>query len=46
MEEENLETYFLVWLDATVDNSEEKLTIRSSINYLKTFNLDKMKNFY
>jgi len=42
MEEDNLETFFLVWLDASVDSSEHKLTIqrklRSSINYLKTFN--------
>ena len=42
MEEDNLETYILVWLDATVDSSEQKLNIqrklRSSINYLKTFN--------
>jgi hypothetical protein len=42
MEEDNLETYSLVWLDASVDSSEQKLTIqhklRSSINYLKTFN--------
>jgi hypothetical protein len=42
MEEENLETYSLIWLDASVDSSEQKLNIqralRSSINYLKTFN--------
>lgn len=42
MEEENLEIYSLIWLDGTVDSSEEKLNIqrklRSSINYLKTFN--------
>jgi hypothetical protein len=41
MDEDNLETYSLVWLDATVNSSEEKLTIqrklRSTINYLKTF---------
>ena len=41
MEGENIETYLLIWLDGTVDSSEEKLNIqrklRSLINYLKTF---------
>lgn len=42
MEEENLELFSLIWLDASVDSSEQKLNIqrqlRISINYLKTFN--------
>ena len=41
MDDENLETYFVLWLDGTVDSSEEKLNIqrklRSSINFLQTF---------
>lgn len=41
MEEDNLETYSLVWLDALINDSQEKLKIqhqlRSLINNLKTF---------
>lgn len=41
MVDENIETYVLIWLDETVDTSEEKLNIqrklRSSIHFLKTF---------
>jgi len=50
MEEDNLETYSLVWLDASVDSSEQKLNIqrrlRSSINYLKTFNNENQCEHY
>lgn len=39
--EENLETFFLLWLDASVNESEENIDaqqqLRTSINYLKTF---------
>ena len=37
----NLETFSLIWLDASVNNSQENLDaqqrLRSSINHLKTF---------
>lgn len=41
MADKNLETYSLVWLDASVNNSKENLDaqqrLRSLINHLKTF---------
>lgn len=42
--EENLETFSLIWLDAAVNDSQENLDaqqqLRTSINYLKTFDND------
>jgi len=39
--EENLETFSLLWLDASVNDSQENIDaqqqLRTSINYLKTF---------
>ena len=41
MEEHNLETFFLLWLDASVNTSREKIKIqpqfRALINQLRTF---------
>ncbi len=41
---ENLETYCLIWLDASVNGSQENIQaqqqLRSSINYLLTFQDD------
>ena len=40
-ETQNLETFFLLWLDASVNSSSEnvdaQLQLRSSIHYLRTF---------
>jgi hypothetical protein len=41
---QNLETYFLIWLDAAVNSSEENVEaqqqLRTSINHLTTFDDD------
>ncbi len=43
-EDENLETYCLIWLDASVDESQENIQaqkqLRTSINHLLTFEDD------
>ncbi len=43
-QKQNLETYFLIWLDATVNSSEENVEaqqqLRKSINHLTTFDDD------
>lgn len=43
-QKQNLETYFIIWLDATVNRSEENVEaqqqLRKSINYLTTFDDD------
>ena len=40
-EKENLEPFFLLWLDASVNTSDENIkaqkTLRESINFLRTF---------
>jgi uncharacterized protein (DUF4213/DUF364 family) len=40
-EDKNFETYSLVWLDASINSQENRdaqIIIRSTINYLQTFN--------
>jgi len=43
-QKQNLETYFLIWLDAAVNSSEENVKaqqeLRKSINHLTTFDDD------
>jgi hypothetical protein len=49
-EDTNLETFSLIWLDATVNSSEENRLsqekLRTSINHLKTFEDDKLCENY
>jgi len=49
-EDTNLETFSLIWLDATVNSSEENRLsqekLRTSINHLKTFEDDKLCEDY
>lgn len=48
--QKNLETYFLLWLDETVNNSEENVQaqrqLRSSINQLTSFDNDNACEMY
>ncbi|CAF1258766.1 unnamed protein product [Rotaria magnacalcarata] len=46
----NLETFYLLWLDASVNKTEENVEaqqyLRTSINYLETFENDKQSECY